>query len=69
MNLVRALISRDIEVVIQFGVPCSLSVFKQRIGRAGRSPDIQARAILLVGRENVRSPEETPQEEDRRLAV
>lgn len=38
----------DIEVVIQFGVPCSLSVFKQRIGRAGRSPDIQARAILLV---------------------
>lgn len=38
----------DIELVIQFGVPSSLSVWIQRAGRAGRSPDIEARAILLV---------------------
>ncbi|KAJ7621615.1 P-loop containing nucleoside triphosphate hydrolase protein [Mycena polygramma] len=38
----------DIELVIQFGFPKSLSVWIQRAGRAGRSPDIQARAILLV---------------------
>jgi superfamily II DNA/RNA helicase len=38
----------DIEVGIQFGVPSSLTVFKQRIGRITRSPDIQGRAILLV---------------------
>ncbi|GLB46004.1 putative P-loop containing nucleoside triphosphate hydrolase protein [Lyophyllum shimeji] len=37
----------DIEQVIQFGVPSSLSVWIQRAGRAGRSPDINARAILL----------------------
>jgi hypothetical protein len=34
--------------VIQFGVPLSLSVWIQRAGRAGRSPDINARAILLA---------------------
>jgi superfamily II DNA helicase RecQ len=38
----------DIEQVIQFGVPSSLSVWIQRAGRAGRSPVINARAILLV---------------------
>ncbi|PBK71764.1 P-loop containing nucleoside triphosphate hydrolase protein, partial [Armillaria solidipes] len=38
----------DIEVTIQFGIPSSLSVFKQHIGHAGRSPDICACAILLV---------------------
>ena len=38
----------DIEQVIQFGVPSSLSVWIQRAGRAGRSPNINARAILLV---------------------
>ncbi|KIM73718.1 hypothetical protein PILCRDRAFT_15010 [Piloderma croceum F 1598] len=38
----------DIEQVIQFGVPSSLSVWIQRAGRAGCSPDINARAILLV---------------------
>ncbi|KAJ7512821.1 P-loop containing nucleoside triphosphate hydrolase protein, partial [Mycena galericulata] len=38
----------DIELVIQFGVPASLSIWTQRAGRAGRSPDLQARAILLV---------------------
>ncbi|KAJ3497511.1 hypothetical protein NLJ89_g10341 [Agrocybe chaxingu] len=37
----------DIEQVIQFGVPPSLSVWVQRAGRAGRSPNIKARAILL----------------------
>ncbi|GLB45642.1 putative P-loop containing nucleoside triphosphate hydrolase protein [Lyophyllum shimeji] len=37
----------DIEQVIQFGVPSSLSVWIQRAKRAGRSPDINARAILL----------------------
>ena len=34
--------------VIQFGIPSSLSVWIQRAGRAGRSPDINAHAILLV---------------------
>lgn len=29
-------------------VPASLSIWKQRAGRAGRTPTIQARAILLV---------------------
>ena len=34
--------------VIQFGVPLSLSVWIQHAGRAGRSPDINARAIMLA---------------------
>ncbi len=38
----------DIEQVIQFGVPPSLTVWIQRAGRAGRSENINARAILLV---------------------
>ncbi|KAJ7260767.1 P-loop containing nucleoside triphosphate hydrolase protein [Mycena rebaudengoi] len=38
----------DIELIIQFGVPSSLSVWIQRAGRAGRSPHIRARAIMLV---------------------
>ncbi len=38
----------DIEQVVQFGVPSSLSVWTQRSGRAGRSAHINARAILLV---------------------
>ncbi|KAL1701333.1 P-loop containing nucleoside triphosphate hydrolase protein [Schizophyllum commune] len=37
----------DIKVVIQFGVPSSLSVWGQRAGRAGRSPYIHADAHLL----------------------
>ena len=37
-------------MVIQFGVPSSLSIFNQRAGRAGRSPQIKARAVLLVER-------------------
>ncbi|KAF8064097.1 P-loop containing nucleoside triphosphate hydrolase protein [Lyophyllum atratum] len=37
----------DIVQVIQFGIPSSLSVWIQRAGRAGRSPEINARAILL----------------------
>ncbi|KAF9231489.1 P-loop containing nucleoside triphosphate hydrolase protein, partial [Melanogaster broomeanus] len=40
----------DIEAVIQFGVPSLLEVWTQRSGRAGRTPDLQARAILLVER-------------------
>ncbi|KAJ7149091.1 P-loop containing nucleoside triphosphate hydrolase protein [Mycena filopes] len=40
----------DIELIIQFGVPSSLPVWIQRAGRAGRSPELQARAILLVER-------------------
>ncbi|KAH6877029.1 P-loop containing nucleoside triphosphate hydrolase protein, partial [Coprinopsis sp. MPI-PUGE-AT-0042] len=40
----------DIEQVIQLGVPSSLSVWIQRAGRAGRSSEIKARAILLVER-------------------
>ncbi|KAM6493656.1 hypothetical protein JOM56_010017 [Amanita muscaria] len=38
----------DIELVIQFGVPSSLSVFSQRAGCSGRSAYIKARAILLA---------------------
>ncbi|KAJ7782372.1 P-loop containing nucleoside triphosphate hydrolase protein [Mycena maculata] len=38
----------DIELIIQFGVPGSLPIWIQRAGRAGRSPELQARAILLV---------------------
>ena len=37
-----------IEQVVQFLVPSSLSIWMQRAGRAGRSPNVQARAILLV---------------------
>ena len=38
----------DIEQVIQFGVPISLAVWTQCAGCAGQSPQIQAKAILLV---------------------
>ncbi|KAI0324315.1 P-loop containing nucleoside triphosphate hydrolase protein, partial [Cubamyces sp. BRFM 1775] len=38
----------DIERVIQFGAPRSLTVWVQRAGRAGRSPGIRAEAILLA---------------------
>jgi superfamily II DNA helicase RecQ len=38
----------DIILVIQFGVPSSLEVWTQHAGRAGQSPDIHTRAILLV---------------------
>ncbi|KAF7328216.1 Bloom syndrome [Mycena venus] len=38
----------DVELIIQFGIPASLSIWTQRAGRAGRSPELQARAILLV---------------------
>ncbi|KAJ8489590.1 hypothetical protein ONZ45_g13521 [Pleurotus djamor] len=38
----------DIEQVVQFMVPASLSVWMQRAGRAGRDPMLHARAILLV---------------------
>lgn len=37
-----------IELVVQFMVPVSLSVWMQRAGRAGRAATLQARAILLV---------------------
>lgn len=37
----------DIEHVIQFGVPKSLSIWIQRAGRAGRSKSMKARATLL----------------------
>ncbi|KAF8350322.1 P-loop containing nucleoside triphosphate hydrolase protein [Amanita rubescens] len=37
-----------IEQVVQFLVPSLLSIWMQWAGRAGRSPDVQARAILLV---------------------
>ncbi len=38
----------DIALVVQFGVPESLGVWMQRAGRAGRSPAVQARAVMLV---------------------
>ncbi|KAF8833591.1 hypothetical protein BDN67DRAFT_916649, partial [Paxillus ammoniavirescens] len=37
-----------IELVIEFMVPASLSIWMQRAGRVGRSPSLQACAILLV---------------------
>ena len=37
-----------IEQVVQFLVPSSLSIWMQRAGRAGRNPNSNARAILLV---------------------
>ncbi|KAF8812628.1 P-loop containing nucleoside triphosphate hydrolase protein [Phlegmacium glaucopus] len=37
----------DIEQVIQFGVPLSLTIWMQRAGRAGRSQEVNACAILL----------------------
>lgn len=39
---------RDVVHVIQYGVPDSLSVWIQRAGRAGRDPNIQARAALIA---------------------
>ncbi|KAF7291219.1 p-loop containing nucleoside triphosphate hydrolase protein [Mycena indigotica] len=38
----------NIELVVQFMVPRSLSIWLQRAGRAGRNPTISARAVLLV---------------------
>jgi bloom syndrome protein len=38
----------DIKLIIQFGIPSSLSVWNQRAGRAGRAANIHAHAILLV---------------------
>ncbi len=40
----------DVERVIQFGAPSSLSVWLQRAGRAGRMPELRAEAILLIER-------------------
>ncbi|KAF8338569.1 hypothetical protein F5887DRAFT_1062442 [Amanita rubescens] len=37
-----------IEQVVQFLIPSSLSIWMQRAGQAGQSPNVQARAILLV---------------------
>ena len=38
----------NIELVVQFMVPANLSIWMQQAGRAGQSPMMQARAILLV---------------------
>ncbi|CAK5270381.1 unnamed protein product [Mycena citricolor] len=38
----------DIELIVQFGVPKSMSIWTQRAGRGGRDLQIQARAIMLV---------------------
>ncbi|KAK7015544.1 hypothetical protein VNI00_019078 [Paramarasmius palmivorus] len=38
----------DINVVLQFGLPSSLEVYTQRAGRAGRTPDLLSRAVMLV---------------------
>jgi len=35
-------------LVIQFGIPSSLEVWTQQAGRAGRQPDLQARAVLMA---------------------
>ncbi|KIJ11046.1 hypothetical protein PAXINDRAFT_85070 [Paxillus involutus ATCC 200175] len=37
-----------IELIIQFMVPGSLSIWMQHAGRAGCSPSLQVRAVLLV---------------------
>ncbi|TDL17181.1 P-loop containing nucleoside triphosphate hydrolase protein [Rickenella mellea] len=38
----------DVELVVQFKVPASLSIWIQRAGRAARSPHIKGRAMLFV---------------------
>ena len=38
----------DVECVIQFGVPLTMSMWLQGAGRAGRNPSIQAEAIMLI---------------------
>ncbi|KAI0744526.1 P-loop containing nucleoside triphosphate hydrolase protein [Earliella scabrosa] len=38
----------DIELAVQFGIPQSLGIWLQRAGRAGRSPSVQARAVMVV---------------------
>ncbi|KAF9536359.1 P-loop containing nucleoside triphosphate hydrolase protein [Agrocybe pediades] len=38
----------DINNVVQFGVPASMAIWIQRAGRAGRSPEIRAHAVLLA---------------------
>ncbi|KAI0630350.1 P-loop containing nucleoside triphosphate hydrolase protein [Trametes polyzona] len=38
----------DIELVVQFGVPENLCIWVQRAGRAGRDPQVAARAVMLV---------------------
>jgi bloom syndrome protein len=38
----------DIKLIIQFGIPSSLSVWNQRAGRAGHAANIHTHAILLV---------------------
>ena len=38
----------DVEFVVQFSVPSSLSIWMQRAGHAGQSPHLEATAILLV---------------------
>ncbi|KLO05452.1 P-loop containing nucleoside triphosphate hydrolase protein, partial [Schizopora paradoxa] len=45
--------------VVQFGVPDSLTVWHQRAGRAGRSPAIQAEAIMLVQSSVVQTVKQT----------
>ena len=37
-----------IELVVQFKVPKSLSIWMQQAGRAGQSQIMQARAVLLI---------------------
>ena len=37
----------DVEFVVQFSVPSSLSIWMQRAGRAGWSPHLEATAILV----------------------
>ncbi|KAJ7579545.1 P-loop containing nucleoside triphosphate hydrolase protein [Mycena floridula] len=60
----------DIEVVIQFGVPTSLTVFLQRIGRAGRLASLRTRAILLVQESMFkRRKKKKPQKKTQKLAA
>ncbi|TBU36417.1 P-loop containing nucleoside triphosphate hydrolase protein, partial [Dichomitus squalens] len=40
----------DIALAVQFGVPENLAVWLQRTGRAGRSPLLEATAVMLVER-------------------
>ncbi|EJF67504.1 P-loop containing nucleoside triphosphate hydrolase protein, partial [Dichomitus squalens LYAD-421 SS1] len=40
----------DIALAVQFGVPENLAVWLQRAGRAGRSPLLEATAVMLVER-------------------
>ena len=57
----------DIERVVQFGIPPSLSIWVQRAGRAGRDPSIQAEAIVVAEKTMHKTRKASAKEVDRAL--